>query len=79
MNANSSTKRRLPSRSLIRPNAALLYFNVDNVREHRTQVSVFPLLSLDLGGEDVERYYFQLEGGRLTHYWREGGTDPWHA
>lgn len=43
----------------------------DNVREHRTAVRVFPLIDVDVGSEDVERYFFELEDSKLVRYWRE--------
>jgi hypothetical protein len=45
----------------------------DNVREHRTEVSVFPLLDIDIANEDVERYFFEFEDDRLVRYWRATG------
>ena len=47
----------------------------DNTREHRTQVSIFPLLDIDIGSEDVERYFFELSDNKLLRYWRET-NDP---
>ena len=43
----------------------------DNVREHRTEVSVFPLIDIDVSSEDVERYFFELADNKLVRYWRE--------
>ena len=43
----------------------------DNVREHRTEVSVFPLIDVDVSSEDVERYFFELADSKLVRYWRE--------
>ena len=45
----------------------------DNVREHRTEVSVFPLLDIDIANEDVERYFFEFEDDKLVRYWRATG------
>ena len=43
----------------------------DNVREHRTEVSIFPLLDIAVGSEDVERYFFELADSKLLRHWRE--------
>ncbi len=45
----------------------------DNVREHRTEVSLFPLIDIDIANEDVERYFFEFADDRLVRYWRATG------
>lgn len=45
----------------------------DNVREHRTSVSLFPLIDVDVNNEDVERYFFEFADGTLVRYWRATG------